>query len=156
MSEKIYNLHWEGPFKWGEHENKLKGCHVLYAIFGYHPTYGSNVLLYIGMTESVSNRMKIHADWIQDEYDVVSVRLASMAEITSWEKWRTDIQYPKANPTEVKPVESLLIYAHQPIYNKSNKDTMMTAQGIRIFNTGKIGSLLPEVSYRYHNESDEW
>jgi hypothetical protein len=31
--ERIFDVHWEGPFKWGEHEDKPDECHVLYAIY---------------------------------------------------------------------------------------------------------------------------
>jgi hypothetical protein len=151
MSERIFDIYWEGPFKWGEHEDKLDECHVLYAFFGSHPAHGSNVLLYIGMTEWINNRMRVHAEWIEEEYDIASIRVASMGEISSWAGWDDIPRYEKADLNDIKSAEALLIYAHQPIYNRSSKDTLAIAKGLRIFNTGKIGSLLPEVSYRYHN-----
>jgi hypothetical protein len=47
-------------------------------------------------------------------------------------------------------VEALLIYAYQPAYNtKSKHNPSNQAKGLRIFNTGNVGYLLPEVSYRY-------
>jgi hypothetical protein len=46
-------------------------------------------------------------------------------------------------------VEALLIAAHQPAYNSQNKAKVEKAAGMRVFNTGRSGSLLPEVSYRY-------
>jgi len=156
MSERIFDIYWEGPFKWGEHEDKLDKCHVLYAFFGSHPAYGSNVLLYIGMTKWINNRMRIHKEWLEEEYDVPLIRIASMGEIGSWDGWDEFPRYEKADLNDIKSVEALLIYAHQPIYNRLNKDTVASGKGLRIFNTGKIGSLLPEVSYRYHNEDGEW
>jgi hypothetical protein len=108
------------------------------------------------MTECIDNRMRVHAEWIEEEYDVASIRVASMGEINSWKGWDESPRYEKANWDDIKMAEGLLIYAHQPIYNRSNKDSVASAKGLRIFNTGKIGPLLPEVSYRYHNEDGEW
>lgn len=156
MEEKIFDVYWEGPFKWGDHEREIKDCHVLYSIYGKHPVYGHESLLYIGKTENIKNRMATHAKWIEEEYDVVTIRVASMGELTSWDKWGEYPRYGIARADDVIGVESLLIYAHQPAYNRTTKDGMQSANGIRIFNTGRIGSLLPEVSYRYHNANGEW
>ena len=156
MKERIFDVYWEGPFKWGDHEKEMKDCHVLYSIYGTHPVYGHEALLYIGKTENIENRMLVHAEWIEDEYDIVNIRVASMGELTSWDGWDAHPRYGKARADEVADVEALLIYAHQPAYNKIGKDGLQAAKGYRIFNTGKIGSLLPEVSYRYQNPNGEW
>jgi len=156
MDERIFDVFWEGPFKWGDHKKKLSDCHVLYAIFGTHPVYGYNALLYIGKTEKIDNRMSFHADWIEDEYDVVSVRVASMGEISNWDKWDEYQRYDVAKIKDVAGVEALLIYTHQPACNQKSKGSLNAAKGFRVFNTGMIGSLMPEVSYRYHNPKGEW
>ena len=155
-NEEVFDVYWEGPFEWGRHEEKLDAAHVLYAIYGSHPVYGSKVLLYIGRTENINNRMHIHAQWIEEETEVVEIRVASMGKIDSWEDWEKDQRYAISKLEDVKHVESLLIYAHSPAYNTANKSSIGAARGIRIFNTGRIGSLLPEVSYRYWNEDGEW
>jgi len=156
MAETIIDVYWEGPFKWGEHEDKIDNCHVIYAIYGIHPVYGRETLLYIGKTSKVRNRMVAHAGWIEDEYDEVSIRVASLGRITSWKKWNEFERYRKARSRTVTGVEALLINAHQPAYNQTSKDSLGSAKGFRVFNTGRIGSLLPEVSFRYHNPHGKW
>ena len=140
----------------GDLEKNIKDCHDLYAIYGRHPVYGLEALLYIGKTMKVRNRMVTHARWIEDEYDEVSIRMASLGEIRNWNNWSKYEQYPAANSRSVTGVEALLINAHQPAYNQTCKDSLRSARGYRVFNTGRIASPLPEVSYRYHNPDGEW
>ena len=156
MIENIIDVYWEGPFKWGEHEKEIKDWHVLYAIYGSHPIYGHEALLYVGRTKKIRNRMAVHEEWIEYEYDEVSIRVASMGKISSWKNWDVYTHYRKARERTVTGVEALLINAHQPAYNQRSKDSIESAKGFRVFNTGRIGSLLPEVSYRYHNPHSEW
>jgi hypothetical protein len=110
------------------------------------------VLLYIGLTSRIiGQRLKEHTWWVKELHDQVTVRLGSLDKFTTWEDWeRNDDAYDKA-PTElVKKIEALLIYAHKPAYNTHSKKSIDIAEGIRIFNTGNYGQLLPEVSYTYY------
>ena len=149
--EKIYIVHWEGPFAWEKYKEHVEsGSHVLYAINGSHHIYGSNVLLYIGKSErDLDERLQEHASWVEEEYDSMTVRIASIGDFTSWEDWEDGERYKKAAPNVIMGVESLLIYSHQPAYNIMNKGGAGASKGFRIFNTGKIGRLLPEVSSLY-------
>jgi hypothetical protein len=46
--------------------------------------YGPNVLLYIGMTETtVADRLAEHT-WIRDEYDPVTIKIASIGLSLRW------------------------------------------------------------------------
>jgi hypothetical protein len=110
----------------------------------------------IGKTEEIRTRFAAHEEWVEEEYDAVTIRVASMGEIFSWKDWDNSDQYSMANPEDVSKIEALLIYSHHPVYNQRSTYSMDSAKNIRIFNTGKIGKLLPEVSYRYHNEKGEW
>jgi len=52
MMETIIHIEWEGPYSLNQ-LNTLKDLRKdrgLYQIYGHHPVYGSNVLLYIGQT----------------------------------------------------------------------------------------------------------
>jgi hypothetical protein len=151
MKEIIYDVFWEGPFEWEKRHPYLKKYHVMYSIEGSHPVYGRNTLLYIGRTDvGMSNRLSYHDEWVDDEPDPVSVRVASIGEFTDWKTWEKLSHYPKANPEIVTKVEALLIFAHQPAYNTMGKSSLPQRKGIRIFNTGKCGLLLPELSYLYY------
>jgi hypothetical protein len=132
--EKIYDVNWEGPFKWEKVEKYIRACHVLYQIYGAHHLYGRDVLLYIGLTARPSG---------------VRLREHSIGKFTTWEDWEQEGDYEKAAPGLVQRIEELLIYAHQPAYNTKSKSGLVLAEGIRIFNTGRLGQLFPEVSYKY-------
>jgi hypothetical protein len=155
--EIIYNVHWEGPFNWEQVQSKQDPGYVLYQIYGLHHLYGSNVLLYIGVSDretgTLIDRLKEHdASWFQYEYDKMAFRLGSIGEFFDWDKWETDkdnAPYEKIAPELAHKIEQLLIFAHQPAYNQINKESAQKAKGIRIFNTGLFGHLFPEVSYRY-------
>jgi hypothetical protein len=48
--ERIIHIEWEGPYSLSQLDtlNDLRKDYGLYQIYGHHPIYGSNVLLYIG------------------------------------------------------------------------------------------------------------
>jgi hypothetical protein len=149
-NEKIYDVYWEGPFEWDGRDKKIRDHHVLYQIYGFHHAYGREVLLYVGSSgRSLKERLKEHEEWLEDEYDKVTLRFGSVGEFTNWKGWDTDEDYKKANGELVERIEALLIYAHQPAYNQASKSQAMRAKGIRIFNSGRLGQLFPEVSYKY-------
>lgn len=147
--EKIYDVFWEGPYDWTERHEKMKDYHVLYQLYGLHHLYGYRVLLYIGMTSNIEQRLKWHEEWVEEEYDKVDIRFGSAGAFRNWQDWKEPGNYKKADDDLVKKIEALLIYANQPAYNTINKNGAPTSKGIRIFNSGKSGSLLPEVSYKY-------
>ena len=151
--ETIYDVYWEGPFYWGD--KKLNNPdYVLYSFHGTHPLYGNNKLLYIGMTEvSPGERFISHNSWVRYEYDAMTIKVASVDIFKGWKEWENYEydRYKKFVDTIVlRKIEALLIIAHQPAYNSVNKETANNAKGIRVFNTGNIGLLFPEVSYLYH------
>ncbi|MGH9460521.1 MAG: hypothetical protein ACRD1X_04855 [Vicinamibacteria bacterium] len=151
--ETILDVYWEGPFSWNKRQRHLKTGHVLYALYGAHHAYGPNVLLYIGRTtRGVGKRLDAHASWVGEEYDPMTLRLASIGPITTWSEWDDHERYGPATEKLVAAAEALLIYALQPAYNKSSKETLGAGKGFRIFNTGMIGTMLPEVSHRYHDD----
>jgi hypothetical protein len=152
MKETIYDVFWEGPFEWEKRQSHLKRRHVLYSIAGSHPVYGRDVLLYIGRTDAgIGNRLSYHEEWVRYESDLVKVRVASVGEFTDWEEWeKNHLHYPKADANIVGKIEALLIYGHQLAYNTRGKSSLGAKIRIRIFNTGKSGLLLPELSYLYY------
>ena len=142
--EIIYDVYWDGPYNWKDCQDKEKPHHVLY------PVYGLDALLYIGLSfRLVGQRLKEHW-WLDDLQDNATVRLGSVGKFTTWEKWNEVEHHQKSDNGLVKKIEALLIYAHKPAYNTKNKQSIDIAEGIRIFNTGNHGQLLPEISYLYH------
>lgn len=153
MVEKTWVVHWDGPLTLDDAKKKerQKSGYVLYQLLGYHPLYGSNVLLYIGQTNAgIKTRLGQHDDWIKDEYDKVTVRLGSISEFKGWPSWKKQKRpYSSPGNTAIDVIEKLMIYANQPAYNTANKNDAKDSQGTRIFNTGHFGSLIPEISSRY-------
>jgi hypothetical protein len=155
FKEKIYDVYWEGSFRWEERKNLTNLDHVLYSLHGTHSLYGQNVLLYIGKTSvNPKNRFWGHGSWIKEEYDEMTIKVASIGKFTNWKDWKNygSDTYPSKliDVDVIDAIETLLIFAHQPAYNTANKGKAKKAEGIRIFNTGKLGQLFPEVSYYYH------
>src|ERR1035441_2585568 len=52
MEERIIHIEWEGPHSLNQLDSlkDVRKDRGLYQIYGHHPVYGSNVLLYIGQT----------------------------------------------------------------------------------------------------------
>lgn len=159
MSGKLCDVYWEGPFPWKQRGDRVRPHHVLYSLHGTHHLYGRDVLLYIGRTEDMGTRFDGHHGWVEEEYDSMQFKVASIGVYESPEAWsdaydsiKPGFEYPKAPSEVIVQVESLLILAHQPAYNKSCKDTISVSRNLRIFNTGKVGLLHPEVSYLYYEQ----
>jgi hypothetical protein len=88
--ERIIVAHWEDPFSWSECRTMQAPGHVLYALHGAHHLYGRDVLLYIGRSDAgIGYRLQDHEKWVADEYDLMTVRLASIGQFTTWEEWAT-------------------------------------------------------------------
>ena len=155
--EYIYEVNWQGPYKASEIAEKVDKHdlenYVLYKVYGSHPMYGNNVLLYIGMTEQrTDKRLNQHDYWMDEErYDQSTVYLASIGLFESWEKSEEIEIFKKPSREIIEKIEALLIYAHQPSHNSKNKQTAKSATNLRIFNTGAHGSLMPEVSGLYYD-----
>lgn len=156
----IIDVYWEGPFS-SEAINKLKGIkgHCLYQIYGSHPVYGRDSLLYIGLSDrdEIFTRLKEHT-WIQNQADLCQIYIASCGDFTNWEAWRKDgrrrYDYNESKNITLLAIESLLIYAHQPSYNSASlKSTSFAEKPFRLFNSGKRGLLLSEVSTQFYSDS---
>lgn len=152
--ERIYEVYWEGPYEPDQKNIDYKEGHILYKIYGSHPIYGDNVLLYIGKTEQgIKKRLKSHNYWMDEErYKESTIYVASLDEFTNWDdSGDTTFEHPEeiGGSELISKIESLLIYSHQPAHNTINKNTANNSKNIRIFNTGKFGVLMPEISSLY-------
>lgn len=147
--ERKFDVYWQGPFN----EEKLVNDEtlVLYSVYGTHPLYGNRSLVYIGMTtQPLTTRMNQHKRWMSLESDPVEIYAASIGEFTTWKAAdETDVYDPPLTE-DILAIESLLILAHQPAYNSKSKQSAELGKNYRIFNTGRFGALLPEVSGLYY------
>lgn len=158
--ETHIKIDWKGPFRLDK-EDKLcekfsqtvydpekffKGI-GLYQVYGNHPVYGSNVLLYIGITtdQSFSKRLKGRV-WQDDNYDVNNIEIYLGKLIGEIHKIQTEHEKKM-----IKNAEALLIYTHTPAKNSSNVLSVNVEQvkNIHVQNYGNFRSLMPEVSGDY-------
>lgn len=159
MSELItYDVYWEGPYSIADiihneinDEAFVHAGHCLYQIYGDHPCYGRGVLLYIGKTDAqgVITRIKQHSERFTSQCEEVKVFIASCHEFIGWKERSEILQYNLIDSTVIDIIETLLIYAHQPSYNSSKLKSPRVGLHMRVFNTGRRKSLLPEISTDY-------
>ncbi len=153
----IIDVYWEGPYTIDNIDTEQDSAHCLYQIYGPHPVYGTNTLLYIGKTEAqtADQRIRQH-NWISNQADMCSIYIATCGVFSNWKNWGEDKRerYGKFQETKgitISNLESLLIYAHQPSYNsQSLKSTNFADNAFRIFNSGSRVLLLPEVSTQFY------
>jgi hypothetical protein len=129
----LVQILWEGPFTI---DQVLTGAQRhksgVYQIYGQHVVFGSDALLYLGMTgrQLFGARFKQHWErWLRYESDI-SIRLGSLDD---------------ANVPLLADVEALTIWWHSPPYNSKN---IWQYEGVRlrIQNLGARGRLHPEYS----------
>lgn len=159
----IINIEWEGPYKLDENhkleinlDDKNKDCGI-YQIYGTHPVYGSDSLLYIGKTEKQTFQSRLHDEidnfdhWYDRSGGAPKIYIGRLTgkENPTYKEWLERINMS----------EKLLIVSHAPAYNASNIRTVNSAtfnDEIIILNRGNYHQLLPEVStYRWLSTYDD-
>jgi len=152
---------WEGPYNladlgYNKEDEKYdtssklddqKKDYGIYQVYGFHPIYGDNVLLYIGQAKNQTFAKRLSQEWWEYNADCNNIqfyvgRLFGDKQPTA-KKWNELIDI----------AEKMLIYAHAPAMNSSNilnisRDTEILKKysNIRIFNYDQYRSLFPEVS----------
>lgn len=149
------NIEWRGGYSVEEIKNFQGENHCgLYQIYGAHPIYGSNVLLYIGKVsyQDFETRIQQHKNDIW-AYNQDSKNISIYIGYLGGNKEVSDNQWDK----EITMAEKLLIFTHKPAYNSLNIKTVKDVDiGLHILNWGSYRSLMPEVSaFRYLFNNDE-
>lgn len=151
---KVIDIVWDGPFKILHDEKtwdyvipplpgEIGAKSGFYCIFGRHPVYGPDVLLYIGETKpnakgtrSFSSRIREHLKGRFYEHTNLSVFLGTPQTVLT--------------PEKIKAAESILIAAHKPALNRRHIDgSTKESRGCVLRNYGFISSLFPECSGDY-------
>lgn len=154
MEHKEIYIEWDGPYSYqdiasGKEEtedyNVLLSDIGLYQIYGAHPVYGNNVLLYIGKTENSGgfrSRLKERGA-IVDNMDHRNVQIY-LGHIF----YDSDTSENKKQLSEdIARAESLLIHYHRPAHNSSNINTLKYAEETyMVINIGNYRSLSNAVS----------
>lgn len=155
---KIIDVYWEGPKSLEDIKvNKIEG-YCLYQIYGTHPIYGPETLLYIGKSEqkNIADRIKNHT-WIDNQANDCKIYIATCGTFINWNEWNNDknkrYDMYDCDKIKISSIESLLIYAHQPSYNsQSLKSPSFGCIPFRLFNSYRRAALLPEVSTQFYKD----
>ena len=154
MAKNIVHIFWEGNLSLDQvikNKSDEKDCGI-YQIYGTHPIYGHNSLLYIGIAtdQTFAKRISEHKkQWLKDsDLDPVTIYLGDVyrqlgkvykeSEDFSDEEWEII----------TKQCEQLLIYALAPGYNSRNKQSIneLELRDLHILNWGDRRDLYPEIS----------
>lgn len=144
---------WEGPFALGysrdegvyevpELSGDLPQKANLYCIYGRHPIYGPNALLYLGQAKngSVIARLKDHLRGPFGYYCELSFHLGVL----------TCGEQVIREPQTISAAGSLLIASNKPALNKEHLHVPADSAGeIHLINRGSAGALVRECSGRY-------
>lgn len=154
MEHKEIYIEWDGPYSYQDiasGKEEKKGYNIplnakgLYQIYGAHPIYGDNVLLYIGKTENSGgfrSRLKERGA-IVDNADHRNVQIYLGRIFYDGNTSENEKQLSE----DIDRAESLLIHYHRPAHNSSNINTLKYAEETyMVINTGNYRSLSNAVS----------
>lgn len=122
----------------------------IYQVYGHHPVYGNDVLLYIGKADDQTFAKRLSQEGWEYNSDYKNIKfyigrffLADNEKHPTLDEWSIMID----------KVERMLIYAHSPAVNSSNiltihrdDNKLKEFYNIRIFNYNCHRSLMKEVS----------
>ena len=126
-------------------DGKLLSGQGLYCIYGRHPVYGPDVLLYIGETKQSESRKRSFSERLSEHlkgrfwyHANLSVSLGT-----------ADCEQPLSH-TAIRQIESILIAAHKPALNRRHIDCAMAgAERYLVRNWGFLNVLQHECSGYY-------
>jgi hypothetical protein len=144
---KFIQIEWDGPYTYEEAKKVCKDPtdRGIYQIYGTHPVYGNDVLLYIGKAYARPFGVRLSEEIWDSVGQNISVHLGRLGAAKNSENATiTDEVWE----VEVELAEKLLIHVHFPACNSSNIASIPDARcaDLHILNWGKYRSLLPEVS----------
>jgi hypothetical protein len=146
---KIFHLFWK-KYSWNEaflrnfNDFDTERDFGIYQIYGNHPVYGDDTLLYIGKAaeQTFTRRMKGHYDFDASQVvgQLTRIHLGYFCEI--------DDMNPQIWEDAISDVEPILIKAHIPALNGQGVKGFLESPGqnILVYNWGDKGRLFPEVS----------
>ena len=139
------HLQWHGPFTL-EQVRELNADHDygVYQVYGSHPVYGSDVLLYIGKSSEQTFSVRLQQEaWHYNE-DAGNVRY--YVGRLAGERTPGDAEWSH----QIGLLETLLIHSHWPAANSRNIQGLgahaTEIADIHVLNWGQRRSLLSEVS----------
>lgn len=150
---KVINITWEkilfNQDEINKHNNTIDAG--LYQIYGQHPAYGKDALLYIGQASNFASRLNNRSEFIESCSIPTSIRLGRITN-------STDPNHSSNTPIDKKweiinIAEKILIKSHTPAFNKQENSGLFSpelkefkGQHYIILNWEDYGDLLPEIS----------
>ena len=133
---RCVTVEWAGPFSIDEVlEMTGDNDYGVYQIYGYHITYGTDSLLYIGETtdQSFGKRIANHKQgWVQKTEGILIRVGRIVSDYDAYERKQL-----------IKDTEALAIKLHLPSHN-SNNIGRYNGRLLKVVNTGEYGSLQRE------------
>uniref|UniRef100_UPI0040479605 hypothetical protein n=1 Tax=Aliarcobacter sp. TaxID=2321116 RepID=UPI0040479605 len=149
--KEIINVNWEGPFSISDIlDNPIDSKKFdigLYQIYGSHPLYGSDVLVYIGRTQNKNGfKSRLKGRWvIENGTDANNVQIY-LGTIFSDSKKYTDEEIK----ISIEKAEILMINALKPAFNSSNIQSAKVDGGdYTVYNYGSYRSIYPILDSEY-------
>lgn len=148
------HVEWSGPYKYDEARSLRDDTDFgVYQIYGTHPAYGSDVLIYIGKADMQTFGVRLSQEsWGGYNQDALRV-LVYVGRLSGYEGTPTDKEWSR----QIALVERFLIFAHWPAGNSSGLNVQFGKEfhDVHILNWGQYRDLLPEVSgARYSDRYD--
>ena len=141
----VIHLQWDGPFTL-EEVQKMNADHDygVYQVYGSHPVYGSDVLLYIGKAGAQTFSVRLQQESWHYNQDAGNIRY--YVGRLAGERTPEDAEWAH----QIELTETLLIHSHWPAANSRSIQTLGSHAAkiadIHILNWGQRRTLLSEVS----------
>jgi len=151
MTVQHIHVQWKGPYSY---EKAMKDFDSnidrgIYQVYGTHPVYGSNVLLYIGKTINQTFGQRLSQEQWLNNHDSENV-VVYLGRIAGYHQEPDEATWS----AQITTVERLLIYAHWPAGNSSGLNIKFGADlhNVHVLNWGERRSLYPEVSGAFYSD----
>jgi len=120
----------------------------IYQIYGEHPAYGKDALLYIGQAGRFSDRLSKRFEFMESCANPLTIRIGRFVNSEQKDNENLDI---KDKNLLLNVAEQILIKTHAPAFNQVHNKGLFNSEGIDgkhyiILNWHNYGVLLPEVS----------
>lgn len=144
MKEHAIHIDWSGPYPLAKIRrfSDAERDAGLYQVYGRHPVYGEEALLYIGGCGEALARGIGSDGWARERSDIPTLlfhigTVRGAQELDAARRSR-----------EIQLATKLLVFAHAPAYNGCGIDQVPERQlrHIHLYNWGEFRALLPEVS----------
>lgn len=140
----LIQIHWDGPYLLTELPSLMnhETDYGIYQVYGKHPVYGNDVLLYIGKSDRQTIGTRISQENWADTNDSSNIKI--YAGRLHGQQTPADEIWSK----EIDLAERFLIFVHKPAYNSKSISSLPDSElkKIHILNWGHHRNLLPEVS----------